>query len=366
MTSRVGVLIMVALIADLGVSAWGDGLPRFTISTVAGTGENGFSGDGGPAVEATMAHPTAVAVDSKGVVYFVDAHPNNRVRKVTPDGVITTIMGTGKYRSQKTDMPAKETNLAQVYGLAIDKHDTLYVLNRGYNKILKVDEDGIARRVVGTGRGGYNGDGIPALEAQISSSNHMVVDDEGNLIIADTGNHRIRKVTTDGIIHTIGGTGEGGYSGDGGPATEAKINAPSAIALDKEGAIYIADFSNHRIRKISTDGIMSTVAGTGVRGYNGDGIPATEAQIGEPCGVAVDADGYVYIGDQVNNRVRVVTPDGMMGTVAGTGVRGYTGDGGPSEVAQVSNPDIICFDSNGDLYFPDNQNCAIRKLTRLK
>ncbi len=341
-----------------------ESIPRFTITTVAGTGERGLSGDGGPAIEALIQRPTAVALNNQGYLYIADEQ-NQRVRMVDPEGIISTVMGTGRSEVQSQDRSAVETNLVSAYGIATDKDDNLYVLSRGHSKIFKVGNDGVARRIVGTGQRGFEGDGGPAIDAKINSSNHLVVDAKGNLFIADTGNHRVRRVSTDGIITTVAGTGELGFSGDGGPAVEAQLAFPSAIAIDSEGDLYIADFSNHRIRKLSTNGIITSIAGTGESGYNGDGKPALESQIGEPCGVAVDRSGYVYIGDQVNNRVRVVTPSGMMYTVAGTGVRGHTSDGGAAEKAQTSNPDIIALDNEGNLYIPDHINSVVRKLTRV-
>lgn len=280
-------------------------LPKFIISTVAGTGEGGFSGDGGPATDAKFSPVTAVAIDSLGNLYIAD-NGNRRVRKVTPDGIVDTVVGTGKGQYQEGDLPALETNLVGAYGIAIDSEDYLYVLNRRHSKIYRVGSDGIARTIVGTGEKGYNGDGIQAKEALVSWPNHLVVNLQGDIIIADSGNYRIRSVGKDGIIRTIGGTGEKGFSGDGGPATEAKISGASAIALDRTGNVYFADFSNHRIRKISTGGIITTVAGTGNPMYNGEGLQATASNIGEPCGVVLDATGLLYIGDQINNRVRVV------------------------------------------------------------
>jgi hypothetical protein len=284
---------------------------------------------------------------------------------VDTKGIISTVMGTGNSDMQSEDRLAVETNIENAYGVATDKDDNLYVMSRGHIKIFKVGNDGIARRIVGTGEMGFGGDSGPAIDAKISFANHLVVDPKGNLFIADTGNNRIRKVSPDGIITTIAGSGEMGFGGDGGPAIEAQFAYPVAIAIDGQGNLYIADFNNHRIRKISTDGIITSVAGTGKSEYNGDGRPALESQIGEPCGVAVDRSGYIYIGDQLNNRVRVVTPTGIMYTVAGTGVRGYTGDGGPAEKAQTSNPDIIALDNEGNLYIPDHSNGVVRKLTRI-
>lgn len=350
------------LISAIGSFVWAEEIPEFTIWTVAGVGSFGMSGDGGPAIEAEMNRPTAVALDSEGNLYIADSL-NRRVRRVDGEGVITTVVGTGKGSPQKGDHPAMATNLVQPYGIAVDRDGVLYVLNRGHSKLLRVDADGIARTIAGNGRRGFGGDGGPATEGQLSGSNHLVVDRDGTIYIADAGNHRIRRVTTDGVISTWAGTGDGGHGGDGGPAIEAQLNHPSAIAMDGEGSLFIADFSNHRIRKITAAGVITTIAGTGDPKYNGDGIPATEANIGEPTGVAVSRDGYVYVSDQVNDRIRVVTPGGTIYTVAGTGERGYTGDGGPAHEALINIPDILCTDGEGNVYFPDHQNFVVRKLT---
>ena len=339
-------------------------IPQFRITTIAGTGTKGFSGDGGPATAAQISKPTSVALDSRGNLFFADVY-NERIRKVDRDGIITTVMGTGLTDPQSEDRPALETNLSSAYGIAIDHEDNLYVLDRGHERILKLGADGIARRIVGTGEHGFSGDGGPATEARILAPCHLVPGPDGTLYIADSGNRRIRKVTPDGIITTVAGTGEEAFSGDGGQATEAAVAFPSAIDIDAQGNLYVADFLNHRIRRISTAGIMTTIAGNGDPETNGDGWPALECSIGEPCGVAVDQDGSVYIADQVNCRIRVVTPDGLMFTVAGTDKKGYTGDGGPAEIAQMSNPDTIAFDHSGSLYVPDYENCVIRKLTRV-
>ena len=339
-------------------------IPTFTITTVAGTGVVGFSGDGWMATEALISNPTAVALDRQGNLFIADVY-NHRIRMVDPHGIIFTIMGTGVSDAQMGDHPAIGTNLCSAYGIATDTHDSLYVLDRMRSRIFRLEDDGTARRIIGTGENGFAGDDGPAMDAQLMHPNHLVVDSEGTLYIADSLNNRIRRVTPDGIITTIAGTGERAYGGDGGPGREAQFGVPAAIALDNDGNIYIADFCNHRIRRLSNDGIVTTVAGNGSPEFNGDGGRALDSQIGEPCGVAVDRDGYVYIGDQLNFRVRVVTPTGKMHTVAGTGIQGYTGDGGPAELAQISNPDIIAFDTKGNLYVPDYENAVVRKLTRL-
>lgn len=336
--------------------------PKFIIHRVAGRGKCGFKGDGGPALLAKIQRPTAVSLDSKGNLYIAD-EANQRVRLVTPDGMISTFMGTGKTDPQENDLPAIETNLDNAYGLAVDHQDNVYVLSRGHSKIYKIGADGIAKRIAGTGEPGFSGDGGPALNAQVYWTNHLVADLKGNLFLADTGNHRIRKISADGMITTVAGTGEKGFSGDGGPATQAAIHNPVAIAIDPQGSLYIADFSNHRIRKVTPDGVIQTVAGSGHPKFNGDGLAALESNFGEPCGVAIGPEGRLFIADQLNYRVRVVLADGTMHTVAGTGRRGKAGDGGPAEKAQISNPDIIDFDNEGNLYVSDHRNCMIRKLT---
>jgi len=357
--------ILILTLIFMFTPVYAEEIPRFVITTFAGDGTREYGGDGRNATEASLKHPTAVAVDSKGIVYIAD-DPTNRVRMVDENGIISTFMGTGKYKKQEKTKKARKTNLLSPYGIAVDHDDNVYVLSRGHGKMYKVNPDGKVAVIGGYGKIGYDGDGGLATEAKFQWPNHLVAAPNGDLYVADTGNDRIRKIDGDGIVTTVGGTGEEGFSGDGGPAIEAKLNAPSAIAMDRKGNLYIADFVNHRIRKIDTEGIITTVAGTGEPKFNGDDLPALEGNIGEPCGVAVDRDGYVYIGDQVNLRVRVVTPEGRLHTVAGIGKIGTQGDGGPAERARISNPDIIAFDNEDNLYFPDNRNGLVRKLTRVK
>lgn len=342
-----------------------DSPPVFTITTVAGGNKAGFSGDGGPARAAQLNGPSCVALDSKGNLYIADLR-NARVRRVGPSGTIETVMGTGSEELIPGDARAAlDTTLASPYGLTVDASDNLYVISRKHSIVYRVGEDGIAHRVAGTGVGGFSGDGGPAVEAQIAGGNHLLVYASGEVLLGDTGNQRVRKIDTAGIITSIAGTGEAGFGGDGGPATAAQFNGISAMAFDAAGNVYIADFDNHRIRKISADGVITTVAGTGDPKYNGDGLPATQANIGEPCGVVVDADGVVYIGDQFNRRVRAVTPDGVMHTVAGMGKVGLVGDNGsPALEARLISPDILCIDGTGNIYIPDFANHAVRKLTR--
>ncbi len=347
------------------VFASADEPPRFVITTIAGTGKAGFSGDGGPAASAMINGPSCVDVDSAGQIYFVDAR-NNRVRRVRTDGTIETFAGTGETAPQTGVHLASRTNLLEPYGLHVDRDDRLYVFSRGHSKLFRVDSDGVARVIAGTGERGYSGDGGPATGAQLAWANHMLMNSLGEVLIGDSGNGRIRKIDLNGVITTIAGTGEDGFGGDGGPAVQAAFNGISAMCFDANENLYVADFANHRIRRIGADGVVTTIAGTGNPKYNGDNLPALQANIGEPCGVLVDSAGVVYIGDQVNRRVRAVTPDGIIHTVAGTGKVGLQGDGGPATEARVFSPDIMCFDADENIYIPDFANHAVRKLTRVK
>ncbi len=365
--------LRVAFFVSMGVClfAWGasseSAVLVFSITTIAGGNKAGYSGDGGPARAAQLNGPSCAAVDSRGNVYIADCR-NNRVRRVRADGAIETAIGTGATDLQAGDArPAIETNLVQPYGLCVDSQDNLYVISRGHSKLFKVGADGIAHRIAGTGTGGFSGDGGSSIDAQIRGGNHVLVNAQGEIVLGDTGNQRIRKIDTAGIITTIAGTGDAGFSGDGGPASSAQFNGISALAFDAAGSLYVADFDNHRIRKISPEGTITSIAGTGEPKYNGDEIPAITANIGEPCGVVVDAAGVVYIGDQFNRRVRAVTPDGIMHTVAGMGKVGLIGDNGsPALEARLISPDILCLDTEGSIYIPDFANHAVRKLTRVK
>lgn len=336
--------------------------PEYTIETLAGTGEPGFSGDGGPAIEAELKRPTAVAVTSDGQVLVADSH-NHRVRVIKADGTIETLAGTGEEGARKVTSPATEIDLANIYGVATGPKGEGYVLSRGHATIYRIEE-GIATAVIGNGTPGFSGDGGSALDAEVHWPNHLVVAPDGTIYLADSGNHRVRKIDTNGTITTVAGNGEAGSDGDGGPATEAQLSGPSAIAMDSKGAIYIADFGNHKIRVFTPGGTMETFAGTGEPRWNDDHLPALETNFGEPTGVAVDFEDNVIFADQINNTIRLVGKDGICHVIGGTRRRGYTGDGGPATEARIKIPDILCTDAQGNIYFPDYQNNAVRKLVR--
>ncbi|MFZ0319755.1 MAG: hypothetical protein WAL56_11565 [Candidatus Sulfotelmatobacter sp.] len=299
------------------VTGWGSPLATgwltvssLLISTVAGNGTYGYSGDGGLAFNAELREPTGVALNTSGNVYIADDF-NYRIRKIT--------VSTGDIST-----------------------------------------------VAGDGTAGYSGDGGAATGAELNYPLGLAVDTSGNIYIADLINCRVRKVTVStGIITTVAGNGKCGYSGDGGAATSAELANPSTVAVDKSGNIYIADENNNRVRKVTVStGIITTVAGNGIAGYSGDGGPATSAEMDDPTAVAVDSSANIYITDTVNQRIRKVTVStGIITTVAGNGTAGYSGDGGPATSAELYEPLGIATDSSNNFYIVDFDNCRICEVT---
>ena len=350
-----------------GTGAWsesGEGRtsPQQTIDTVAGTGRFGFSGDGGPAAAARLAFPYGVAVDSAGNVYIADSG-NQRIRKIDSTGTITTIAGTGEYGFSGDYGPAVEAELRRPRGVAVDSAGNVYIADTSNNGIRKVDSTGTITTIAGTGEFGFSGDGGPAVEAELRNPHGVAVDSAGNVYIADTSNGRIRKVDSTGTITTIAGTGEFGFSGDGGPAAAARLAFPYGVAVDSAGNVYIADSSNRRIRKVDSTGTITTIAGTGEFGFSGDGGPAVEAELYYPAGVAVDSAGNVYIADSGNQRIRKIGWRGTITTIAGTGEFGFSGDGGPAVAALLNRPGGVAVDGAGNIYIAEPDGHRIRKLT---
>jgi len=330
------------------------------ITTVAGNGRSGYSGDGGPATQAQLRSPSRVAVDTLGNLYIADL-ANDMIRKVDKNAIITTVAGSREYGDGG---PATEANLFMPTGAAIDACGNLYVADNYRHRVRKMDADGIITTIAGNGDGGYSGDGGLATEAQFYYPSGIAVDTLGNLYIADSGNYRVRKVDANGIISTLAGNGIEGYGGDGGPATQARLDYPSDVAVDALGNVYIADSYNNRIRKVDMNGIISTFAGSGIAGYSGDGGPAIQAQIAGPAGVALDSSGNVYIADHNNQRIRKVDTNGIISTVVGNGDEGYSGDGGPATEAQLQVPLDVAIDVSGNLYIADYYNDCIRKVDK--
>ena len=317
--------------------------------------------DNGPATDARLDNPYGVALDGAGNLYFAD-QGNHRIRKVDAAGVITTIAGTGEQGFGGDGSPATDARLYAPQDVAVDAAGNLYIADRNNHRIRKVDSAGVISTIAGTGEPGFAGDGGPAVQAQLNYPRDVATDAAGNLYFVDLGNHRIRKVDSSGVITTIAGTGERGFGGDGGPATDARLSLPHGVAVDSDGNLFIADLSNHRIRKVDSAGVISTIAGTGEVGFGGDGGPATDAQLSFPYGVALDAAGNLYFTDSRNHRIRKVDSAGVISTIAGTGERGFGGDGGPAVQAQFTYPRGIAADSAGNLFIADWLNHRIRKV----
>ena len=335
-----------------------------TITTVAGTGVQGFSGDGGPATSAQLREPAALAVDAAGSLFIADAK-NNRVRRVSPDGVITTAAGTGVEGFFGDGGQATSAQLKTPYGVAVDVAGNLYIADSGNQRVRRVSPAGVITTVAGTGVGGFSGDGGQATSAQLNAPTAVAVDAAGNVYVADAFNHRVRRVSPDGVITTVAGSGQKGFSGDGGQATSARLNTPFGVAVDRAGNLFIADAENHRVRRVSPDGVITTVAGTGVAGFSGDGGQATSAQLNRPFGVAVDSAGNLYITDPLNHRVRRVSPAGVITTVAGSGQEGFSGDGGQATSARLAVPAAVAVDAAGNLLISDQANQRVRKVVGL-
>ena len=355
--------VMAGSTATLSVAVSGDGpftyqwqfngtnLPNGIINTVAGNGSGGYSGDGGAATNASLYYPEGVAFDSTGNLFIAD-FVNNRIRKGTTNGIITTVAGNGSPGYSGDGVPATNATVTPA-GVALDASGNLFIADWNNNRIRKVDTNGIITTVAGNGNPGYSGDGGLAIYASLAYVEDVAVDASGNLFIADTINNRIRKVDTNGFITTVAGKGPavyGSYSGDGGAATNANLNAPYSVAVDATGNLFIADMDNNRIRKVDTNGIITTVAGNGSADYSGDGGPATNACLDAPYGVAVDVFGNLFFADSWNDRIRKVDSFGIITTVAGKDNWGYSGDGGPATNANLNLPSGVALDSTGNLF----------------
>jgi sugar lactone lactonase YvrE len=328
------------------------------INTVAGDGDGDafygfgtFSGDGGQAINAGLNLPEDVATDTAGNYYISDTL-NLRMRKVTPTGVISTIAGNGTYGSS-----GDEISLAG--GMVVDSSGNLY-FSDSYNKLVReVKANGTLITVAGTGTMGYSGDGGQAAIAELNTPYGITLDSSGNLYFVDSGNSRIRRISSGGILSTIAGNGTAGFSGDGGPATNAEINGPTGLVSDGAGNLYVADTSNHRVRKITPGGIISTIAGSGSSANSGDGSLAINAGM-NPVALSIDASGNLYIASRYV--IRCVGPLGTVTTVAGAGASGFSGDGGLAIDAKFGNPTGIAVDASGNLYIADISNQRIRKV----
>lgn len=380
--------------------------PYGVAETVVGTGYPGFSGDGGPAASARLGNhsPSAVTVDARGNLYLVD-DGNERIRAVDASGAIHTILGDGTpadapdgsvaatsattLRSaslfgldaagnlffQTSSLTVREVQASsgtlrtialpageQVIAGTIDAAGNLYYRS-GDNRIHKFTPGSASSIVVAgaSGNPGYNGDGIPATQALLNGPQGIAVDSAGDIFISDTGNNRVRKVDTNGIITTLAGNGQAGYSGDRGPSVTASLNFPDSIGVDLNGDIIIGDSNNFRLRQVGADGTIRTIVGNGSL-YCGSGVPAVTAGIEGPHAVLADRQGDVLFSDDLNNRIREISPGGIITTIAGNGSYWFAGDGGPATQAGIGYPEGLAIDAPGNIYVVDNSNNRIRKI----
>ncbi len=336
------------------------------LRTVAGTvGEQGsFGGDGGPATDAFLNTPRNVAVDASGTFYISDTG-NHRVRRVGSDGAIQTIAGNGIGFATGTGGPAADASLGGPRGLALTPDGDLIIAEQSAHIVRRINvQTGNILSFAGKDIPGYGGDGRPGVNANLSGPMGVAADSMGNVWIAERFNHRVRKLDSTGIITTVAGSFEEGFSGDGGPATLAALNGPRGVAADEHGRVYIADTGNHRIRMVDTDGTISTVAGTGESGYARDGGPAARTVLSSPDDVAVDNKGNLYIADTGNHRVRVINLNlGIIQTVAGTGVAGFDQPGGAATETSLNGPSGVAIGPDGRVYIADTNNHRILELT---
>jgi hypothetical protein len=345
-----------------------------TVVTVAGGGMD--LGDGGPATSAGFCQTSDVALDQGGNMYIADAGLGcngpgaHTVRKVDPNGVITTVAGTGEPGFSGDGGPATSAQLNGPISVATDGEGNLYIADLFNYRIRKVDPDGTITTIAGTGERGYSGDGglataarlfAPAEELVTARSifpGGMAFDPQGNLYVADGG--AVRKIDVSGTITTVAGTGVPGFSGDGGPATEAKVTAVD-VAVDPEGNLFLSDFTS-RVRKIDREGIITTVAGTGVRGKGTDGAPATSVPLHDPLGIAVVPDGTLFIAEHHRCVIRKVDPEGLITTVAGTGLCGSSVGRGSATEVNLWEPVGLFADQSRVLYIADTFNGRILAL----
>lgn len=336
------------------------------ISTVAGSAQAGFAGDGGPATSASLLGVNDVTLGQDGDFYIASAS-NSRVRRVDGStGIIETIAGNGETSFGGDGGLARNAQFHGPHAISHDGDGNLYVAGGATRRVRRIDRTTAqVSTVAGDGSGGFSGDGGPATQAGFGTIEGVAVDDSGNIFIADQSNHRIRRVDAQtGIIETVVGTGTAGFAGDGGPGTSAALNRPLRVALDQQENLYFTDRNNWRVRRVdAATGVISTVAGSGSSGSTSDGVPAIAAWLRGPTGLTLDSSGVLYVADLVDHRVRRIDPaTGVISTVAGTGASGFSGDGGPGTLAQLSSPTDVAIDSSGSLLIADRGNSRVRRV----
>jgi uncharacterized protein (TIGR03437 family) len=340
--------------------------PDGMLRVIAGNGLFGFSGDGGPAANASLSRIVyGMTLDDAGNLYFADTY-NHRIRKIAPDGIITTVAGSGPNDSPIGSFggdggPATSAQLYRPQGICRDAAGNLYIADSGNRRVRKVDNAGIISTVAGNGQTAPITDGTRAVDSALAYPTWVTLDSAGSLHITDSGGARIRKVNAAGIISTVAGGGIVASPGEGQPATSVRLSGPQGLVFDAAGNLYFAEST--RVRKVDTTGVITTVAGIGVSGFSGDGGQAIQAQIGSVLGVALDAAGNLLFGDVPPRRLRRVNfSTGIITSIAGGGDYRYSGDGGPATAAVLANPAGLALDAAGNLYVGDAGGGRVRKI----
>ncbi len=349
------------------------------MTSFAGNSSRGFAGDGGPAVYANLSYPFYASPDENGNVYIAD-WGNGCIRKISPSGVINTIAGNRSSVHSGDGGQALNAGIPYPQCIAADNAGNLYISEGNSDsyvkgssladsqalagsRIRKIDASGIITTIAGTGLPGFNGDGHNATATQVNLVTDMVIDFNGTIYFTDYGNHRIRTINTSGIVATIAGKGSAGFSGDGGPAVSAELYFPYALALDIAGNVYFTDSYNNRIRKINTDGIITTIAGNGKAAFSGDNGPAITASFQHPEGIATDGKGNLFIADQLNHRIRKINDTGLVTTISEEPAPSIADKGTKATTTTNFAPNGIAIDNHGNLYIAENGNCIVKKLS---
>ena len=354
-----GAVRIASVLAILGALAAPAQAAPGDIFTLAGTGAWAYGGDGGPATSAALRQPTAVAWLADNSVLVAD-YANHRIRRISPSGRITTVAGTGTYGYSGDGGPATSARLSWPVDVEPTPEGGFLIADLGNKRVRSVSPDGIITTVAGTGAEGATGDGGPATKARLAAPAGIAVTAGGGFLVADAGTHRVRRVAADGTISRVAGSGQPGGTGDGGPAEAAQLNTPVGVAVLADGGFLVGEYEGHRVRRVSPNGVITRVAGTGTAGYSGDGSAATAARLNKPVGVSTTPDGGFLIGDSLNGRVRKVSADGTIATVAGTGASGYSGDGGPAMAAQLRSPSSAAQNASGAILIADSEDNRLR------
>lgn len=329
-------------------------------------------GNGAAKESIVMAKPVGLAEDDLGNLYISERGPASKegrgrfgrvIWKIGTNGRAHIIAGTGRRGISRVDVPALQSDLGSPEGLRLDGSGRIYFADPWNHVVLRLEVDGALSRIAGNGRPGFNGDGIAATQAELNEPYDVALDSLGNVYIADFANNRIRKIDQAGIIHTVAGTGEAGYSGDNGPAILATLRGPYNVAVDPEDRVVVSDSLNHVVRRVAHDGSIATIAGVGRPGYAGDGGPATLALLDAPQAIVFDPDGNMIVDDEHNHVIRKITSDGIISTIIGTGKAGRAVDGTKVSNAPLNDPEGMLVRRDGTLIVNDGSNRRILEIT---